>query len=199
MLKIYLYVIFTISLLSANILANRIGVISVFQVAGNPLTYCVSFMCCDLINEIYGKKEAKRLINSGFLFIIIFLAILYSTFLIPALDKDFNNSFITVFSNSARVLVASLLAYYISNHIDINIFNYFRQRNEKAILRRKIYSTATSQFIDSLIFTIIAFLGILPLQNITTIIISEYFFKIIIIILLVPVYKIVLSKISLVK
>lgn len=196
MLKIYLYVIFCISLLSANILANRIGLIGVFQVAGNPITYCVSFMCCDLINECYGKKEAKKLINSGFLFIIIFLVILYSTFLIPALDADFNKSFVTVFSNSARVLFASLVAYYVSNHIDIIIFNFFRNRNKSGVLRRKFYSTAISQLIDSFIFTVVAFFGILSLNNIFTIIYSEYIFKIIIVILLVPIYKLILLKIN---
>ncbi|MCQ2914357.1 MAG: queuosine precursor transporter [Alphaproteobacteria bacterium] len=192
-IKNYLYMIYISALIISNITANRIGVIGYLNVAGNPLAYILCFFICDLINEKFGEKAAKEVVNFGFISLCTILILLYSTYLIPALDSNFDNGFKLVFNNSARVVIASLCAYLISNHIDIKIFNFIRKRNNSRLLR-KIGSTIISQFVDSLIFGLIAFYLIIPFNELKVIIISEYLVKFFINLIDTPLYYICIKK-----
>ena len=160
----------------ANILANRIGQVSFISLAGNPISYVLCFLICDIVNERYGEKEAKNLVNTGLIISLFYLFLLYSTYFIPAIDESFDEKFKTIFNNSYRIILASLCAYFVSNHLDVKIFSYFRKKGKNKV-QRKMFSTIISQFIDSLVFCTIAFLGVIDLKSIFTLIIGEYIVK----------------------
>lgn len=193
MSKHLIYSFYCMALVLANVLASRIGQIGIFSVAGNPLAYVTCFLFCDIMNEKYGEVEARKLVNTGFIVSIGYLLLLYSTYLIPANDVSFDQSFKTVFNNSYRFIVASLSAYLISNHIDIKIFSYFRNKG-KGKVSRKVASTLIGQFADSLVFALIAFIGVLDIKTIIVVILSEYLIKTIINLLETPVYCLLTGK-----
>ncbi|NBK23039.1 MAG: VUT family protein, partial [Spirochaetia bacterium] len=73
----------------------------------------------------------------------------------------------------------SLIAYLISNLHDIWAFDYWKRKKpgRNTLWLRNNLSTFVSQLIDTLVFTLIAFLGVYPQSVLIQIIISTYVLK----------------------
>lgn len=120
----------------------------------------VVFILTDLINEHYGKQGVRKLtfITVG---LIIYTFILISIGLkIPAVgfspvnDEDFS----TVFGQSQWIIIGSILAFFLSQLIDVYIFWLFRNRTGgKLIWLRATGSTVVSQLIDTFVVQYVAF------------------------------------------
>jgi queuosine precursor transporter len=125
------------------------------------LTFPITFLLTDLINEFYGRRAARRIVWIGFgaggfafLFMNIALAM-------PHWDVPFNiapQSFDDVFSNSRIMYVASLSAYLVGSFSDIAIFGWLKRiTGGRRVWLRATGSTVVSQAIDSFIVTWLAF------------------------------------------
>ena len=101
----------------------------------------------DVINEIFGEKQAKLTMTYGIFIQIICMLLLQIVIIMPGTNDSFNN----VLSINVWLTLAGLISYLISQFIGIKIFNKI-----KSITRKKwIYentSTIISQIIDSLVF-----------------------------------------------
>ena len=75
----------------------------------------------------------------------------------PAGFYSHNEAYETVFSNSLRIIVASLSAFVVSELLDITIFNKIKERMKRFLWFRVNISNIVSQFIDTTVFTFIAF------------------------------------------
>ena len=68
-----LLVIFVISLIIANVVGARVITTGVslgniaLTMSGGALTYAFTFLCTDIVGEIWGKKEAQRFVKYGFI------------------------------------------------------------------------------------------------------------------------------------
>jgi hypothetical protein len=70
---------------------------------------------------------------------------------------------VTIFQNSSRVILASILAFVISQMHDIWAFDFWKKKTQgKYLWLRNNLSTAVSQFIDTTIFIFLAFYQITP-------------------------------------
>jgi len=125
------------------------------------LTFPITFLVTDLVNEFYGKRAARRLVwigfaAGGFAFLAINVALA-----MPHWVVGFNidaKSFDDVFSNSRLMYVASLSAYLIGSLSDIAMFGWLKRRTGgRRIWLRATGSTVVSQAIDSFIVTWLAF------------------------------------------
>ncbi|MBS1653023.1 MAG: queuosine precursor transporter [Bacteroidetes bacterium] len=118
------------------------------------------FLLTDLINEHYGKTGVKKLtyITIG---LIIYMYILISIGIkIPAISISPVNdqNFYTVFGQSQWIIVGSIIAFLLSQLIDVYIFWIFRNlTNGKLIWLRATGSTVISQLIDTFVVQFIAF------------------------------------------
>jgi len=125
------------------------------------LTFPITFLITDLVNEFYGKRAARRLAIISFsmsLFAFVFINIGLA---MPFLDADFNISpaaFNMVFGSAKVMFVASLTAYLIGNFCDIAVFGAFKRlTGDRFIWLRATGSTVISQMLDSLVVTYLAF------------------------------------------
>jgi len=121
-----------------------------------PLIFTIN----DVIIEVYGKERARSIVRSSF--VVILLILLYSilaTSLPPS--KRFESMEVhydAIFGLSARISAASLVAFLISDLLDIYVFVWMRERFGKGRLwLRNNVSNFISQFIDSATFLILAF------------------------------------------
>ena len=118
------------------------------------------FTLVDSVVEVYGKARARSLVFSGI--IVVALLIVYSllvTHLPPsAFFTSTNKAYDTVFASSARIAAASLIAFGVSELLDVIIFSKLRQKmNKKALWLRNNVTNFVSQFADSAIFISLAF------------------------------------------
>ncbi len=152
----------------------------------------VVFLLTDIINEYYGKRGVRRLtyITVGLIaytYILITIAMsLKATSFSPVQDDVFT----TVFGQSQWIIVGSIIAFLISQLVDVYFFWIFRNMtNGKMIWLRATASTVISQLFDTFIVQFIAF--VLPgkwafdefLKNATI----GYLFKLLVALALIPV------------
>lgn len=121
-----------------------------------PLIFTIN----DVVIEVYGKERARSIVRSSL--VVIFLLLLYSLLVtsLPA-SKRFASSegaYDAVFGLSARISAASLIAFAVSDFLDIYLFVWIREKFGKGRLwLRNNVSNFVSQFIDSATFLILAF------------------------------------------
>lgn len=121
-----------------------------------PLIFTIN----DVIVEVYGKERARSIVRSSL--VVIFLILIYSLIVtnLPA-SKRFASSesaYDAVFGLSARISAASLIAFALSDFLDIYVFSLIREKlGKKALWFRNNASNFISQFIDSSVFLILAF------------------------------------------
>jgi uncharacterized integral membrane protein (TIGR00697 family) len=138
-----------------------IGEISAVEHTCGMLTFPVTFLLTDLINEYYGKRAARRVTYIGlamgmFVFIVINIAQA-----MPYLDAPFNvkrEHFDAVFGSAKIMYIASLCAYLIGQLSDIWVFHLLKRATGGRLLwLRATGSTVISQMIDSFFVSWIAF------------------------------------------
>lgn len=179
--------VFIMSLLIANVVAGKVVDLFGFIVPAAVVAYGITFLCTDVINEIWGKEEAQKTVKLGLKIQLASTAlILLAIWSPPAVfAADFNVAFKTVLGQNVRVVFASLTAYTISQTHDVISFNFWRNKTKgKHKWLRNNASTLVSQIIDTAIFITIAFWGMVP--NLLWMIISQYVVKAIIALLDTP-------------
>ncbi|MEC4003254.1 queuosine precursor transporter [Flavobacterium sp. SUN052] len=156
------------------------------------LPWPIVFVTTDLINEYFGEKGVRKLSLITASLIAYTFIILFFAMKIPAVngkglvsDMQFNG----VFGQSMWIIVGSLIAFVISQLIDVTLFHFVKNKTgNKMIWLRSTGSTVISQLFDSFIVAGIAFW--LPGKMTTEVFIvsafTGYFVKLIIAVLMTP-------------
>ena len=118
------------------------------------------FTLTDVVVEVHGKKRARSMVWSGLIVVaLLFLFAVLATHLPPS--NRFSSTepvYDKVFGLTARISLASLTAFAISEFLDVAIFAKLRQKlHKKALWLRNNLSNFISMFVDSLIFIFLAF------------------------------------------
>ena len=179
--------VFIMSLLVANVVAGKVVSLFGLIVPAAVVAYGITFLCTDIVNEIWGKKEAQKMVILRLKIQIKSLILILLALALPSAPfaKEFGESFKIVLGQNARVVIASLTAYFISQYHDVIAFNFWRKKTSgKHKWLRNNASTFVSQIIDTAIFITIAFWGMVP--NLLWMIFSQYIVKAIIAMLDTP-------------
>ena len=149
----------------ASVLASKIiHVFGLFVPAG-VLAYSVTFPCTDTISEIWGAKRARYVVSGGFVALLLVLALVQISIIWPSAPFwDRSEAFGSILGSTSRIIVASFVAYLVSQFHDIWAFHFWKRiTGEKHLWIRNNLSTTMSQCIDSVIFISIAFYGVMPI------------------------------------
>ena len=180
--KYWLYGFIAFNIILANIFVTKQFVIFGITATGGNITYGSIFLATDLLCEHYSKRDGRRAVFLGFFAAIFYL--ITSQFIILLKPAEFDmvhSSMQTIFSFAPRIVLASLIAYLISQMHDIWFFHFLKEKTKgKMLWFRNNVSTWVSQLIDSIIFSMIAFLGIFPINIVLQIIISTYLLKVLV-------------------
>jgi uncharacterized integral membrane protein (TIGR00697 family) len=118
------------------------------------------FTLTDVVVEVKGKKQARSMVFSGLIVVALLLLFsLLATHLPPS--SRFASSepaYDAVFGASARIAGASIIAFAVSELLDVIVFSKLRQTlHKKALWLRNNLSNFVSQFADSAVFLLLAF------------------------------------------
>jgi len=186
---IILNAVFVMSLLVANIVGGKVVDIVGLTVPAAVVSYAITFLCTDVINELWGKDEANRTVRLGLKIQLFSLGLILLAIALPPAEfaHDYNDMFKVVLGQNARMVVASLIAYTLAQTNDVLLFNRLRKATggKHKWLRNNV-STMTSQIIDTAIFITIAFYGLVP--NLLWMIFSQYIVKFVLALLDTPVF-----------
>jgi len=156
--------IFITALICANLLGSKITVIMGITVSVGIFAYPLTFLMTDIVEEVYGREKTRIFVYAGFIALILTLVLVYIGKIMPPAGFYKNNeAYVIVFSNSIRIIIASIIAFVISQFHDIYTFNLLKKKTHGRFLwLRNNVSTMLSQFIDTTIFTFIAFFMVTP-------------------------------------
>lgn len=154
--------IFVGGLLAANLLGSKVTTLFSIAVSVGIFAYPLTFMMTDAIAEVYGKKKAKQVVWAALVAQTLVLVLTYVSIKLPPAGRyHLNEQYVLVFSGSLRMIIASLIAFIVSQTYDIWAFEWFKKKTKgKMLWLRNNLSTMTSQAIDTLLFMFIAFYGI---------------------------------------
>lgn len=170
--------LFVASLLIANILSAKIVSFWGLVIPAAIVAYPLTFLMTDVIGEIWGKQEANNTVKNGFICQVLSLVMISLAILLPiAPFADNQQEFVGVLSSSFRVVLASMVAYLVSQSWDVWVFHKIKEKSDKHKWIRNNVSTITSQMIDTSIFITIAFINVVP--NIWVMILSQFFIKVV--------------------
>ena len=176
---VILSAVFVASLVIASVLAAKIIQVWAFFVPAGILAYSLTFLCTDVVSEVYGKEASRKVVLSGFIGLVA--AFLLTTLALNWSAAPFwqnQDSFDSILGSTTRIIIASLVAYLVSQYTDVWIFSQVKKLTKgKFLWLRNNLSTAISQLIDSVIFIVIAFYGVMPLFEL---IIGQWVIKLVI-------------------
>ena len=181
--KLGIFIWIVLATILANIQVTKMIYLFGFDATLGNIMYGTIFLATDVLNEIFGKKEAKKAVFVGFFVMIITVIIMTIAInFIPHPDDFAQDSLQTIFGYMPRILLASLSAFIVSQLIDVYVFDKIKTKlpENKFLWVRNNLSTMFSQAVDTLIFVPIAFLGTVSTEVLIGLIISTYVIKVIV-------------------
>jgi len=198
--------------LCAMTLLNVIGITRFVQLgpmalAVGVLPYPLTFLCTDLICELYGKARANFLVSVGLGLNFFILLVLVMGNTIPAVAADHmppwqilqlaapvalpNGEVVEhkvglyqlIYATTAGAMFASMLAYIAAQYCDVQLFHFWKRVTRgRHLWVRNNFSTLISQMVDSVMVISVTFgaafyRGDITLQALLVLTGSNYLFK----------------------
>jgi hypothetical protein len=152
----------------------------------------VIFVTTDLVNEYFGRAGVRRLTFLAVGMISYSFVILYLTIPVQAWERSpvTDEAFRAVFGQSMWIIVGSLVAFLVSQLVDVAVFHFVRKRTGGRLLwLRATGSTFVSQLVDTFIVQFIAFYipGKLLMSELGRVAAGSYLYKLLIAIGITPI------------
>lgn len=179
-LTLYLVSLFASNTIGSKLMPFILGT----QLSVSVFYFPFVFLTTDVVGEVYGKKTARLFVIAGALSIALFLFYSAISGIAPWGPRALwmKDSYNQIFGLTARISIASLLAYVIGEYQDVLAFFFFKQKTNlgsKFFWIRSNLSNIWSQFLDTVIFMFVAFYGVYPLRILLLIILPWWIYKVV--------------------
>jgi len=136
-----------------------------FIVNAPIIVFSATFLLTDMLSEFFGKQYARRAVLAGFIASILWVVTTQvAIHWTPADFWENQEAFETVFGSSWRIVLGSFFAYLVAQYHYVWAFHFWKGVFKgKYLWLRNNLSTGVSQVLDSAVFLIIAFYGVLPI------------------------------------
>jgi hypothetical protein len=172
---------FVTVLLCANLIgASKVAQLGGFAFGAGVLFFPLSYIFGDVLTEVYGYARARKVVWAGFA-AMGFASLMSAVVLAfpPAPGWPHQAAFQTVFGNTPRIVLASLVAYFCGEFTNSYVLARLKVRTEGRFLwLRTIGSTIAGEGVDSLIFYPLAFLGVWSNDLVMRVMLTNYAVKV---------------------
>lgn len=176
----FLTAVFVTTLIVSNIIAVKIGSFYGVFLPVAVVIFPVSYLLGDIITEVYGYAAMRRVIWTGFACNLIAVIAIWIGGAIPAAPFfDGQASYSQILGGAPRILAASFIAYLIGEFTNSMILAKLKiKTGGKHLWLRTISSTIVGEGLDSLIFITIAFGGVFAPDQIVSLVLAQWLFKV---------------------
>lgn len=160
------------------------------------LFFPLSYLFGDILTEVYGYARSRRVIWAGFAALIFASFMSFVVTSLPAaktMTPESQAAVNAIFGQTWRIVAASLVGFWAGEFVNSFVLAKMKLLTTgKYLWTRTIGSTFAGEAVDSLIFYPLAFLGTWPTEQVVSVMIGNYFLKVLWEILATPLtYKIV--------
>jgi uncharacterized integral membrane protein (TIGR00697 family) len=186
--------------------ANLIGVHKVSSVnlpfygeyiyGAGVLFFPISYLFGDILTEVYGYARSRKVIWAGFGALIFASVMAFAVTGLPAaktMSPEQQQAVNLIFGQTPRIVLASLTAFWLGEFTNSFVLAKMKIFSRgKRLWQRTIGSTVFGEAVDSLVFYPVAFLGVWSNEQVVSVMIGNYFIKVLWEVLATPfTYKIV--------
>ncbi|MCW1970963.1 MAG: queuosine precursor transporter [Anaerolineae bacterium] len=209
--------LFVAVLLTSNI-ASAAKIVDLGMFAGRPmifdagtLIFPLSYIFSDVLTEVYGYSTSRRVIWIGFVSLFLMSVVLMVVGIMPgeagwlattaAGDNTAatfgQDAFDKVLGLTWRIVLGSLVAYWCGSFINDYVLAKLKVRTEGQLLwLRTIGSTLVGEGVDTLVFALVAFWGVLPNDILIDLILANYIFKVGVEVVFTPLTYVIVNRLK---
>lgn len=171
--------LFVAVLLISNLASTKIVSLWMFTFDGGTILFPLSYIFGDVLTEVYGYQRSRKVIWTGFGAALLMSLVLWVVQeMPPATDWPNQQAYESLLGFVPRIVLASLVAYFGGAFSNAFLMSKLKIKTKgKFLWVRTIGSTLVGEGIDTAIFCMVAFYGVLPNELLISIIISNYIFK----------------------
>ncbi|HEY5999658.1 MAG TPA: queuosine precursor transporter [bacterium] len=171
---------FVAVLLISNVASTKILVLGPFTFDGGTILFPASYIFGDILTEVYGYRRSRRVIWAGFAATGLMAATLALVgALPPAADWPNQDAYVAILGQTPRIVLASLLAYFAGEFSNSWVLSRMKVlTGGRWLFTRTIGSTLVGEGLDTAIFVLVAFAGVLPGPLLWSVAVSNYVFKV---------------------
>lgn len=186
--------LFVAVLLISNISSTKIAQVGFLVLDAGTLLFPLSYIFGDILTEVYGYKKARQVIWTGFVSLALMSVVFFIVGFLPAaVGWENQPAYDLILGIVPRIAIASIIAFFAGEFSNSFLLAKMKILTKgKMLWTRTIGSTVIGQAVDTALFSVIAFYGILPFDVFIALIVSNYLFKVGIEIVFTPItYQVV--------
>lgn len=146
------------------------------------LFFPISYLFGDILTEVYGYARSRRVIWAGFgalIFASVMAMAVTSLPQSPTMSPEQARAVNLIFGQTPRIVAASLTAFWAGEFVNSFVLAKMKiWTSGKLLWTRTIGSTIFGEMVDSLIFYPVAFLGVWSNEQVVSVMIGNYFIKV---------------------
>ncbi len=176
---VLLVALFVTCLIAANITAVKLIAVFGLLLPAAIVIFPISYILGDVLTEVYGYRQARRVIWLGFVCNLIVVATIWIGGVLPAADFwDGQAAYERILGLTPRILLASFLAYLVGEFANAYVLAKMKIATQgRWLWARTIGSTLVGQGLDSLIFITLAFAGTIPTEALLGAVVTQWLVK----------------------
>ena len=182
-------VLFCVCLIISNILEVKMIQLGSITATAGLIVFPVSYIINDCIAEVWGFRKARFIIWTGFLMnLLAVIFIQLAIILPPAGFWEHQDAFRTIFGSTPRILFASFIAFLAGSFLNAWVMSKMKvaSKGKRFSLRARV-STIIGESADSMIFFPVAFAGVIPINDLLILIVTQACLKTVYEIIILPV------------
>ncbi|MCD6302353.1 MAG: queuosine precursor transporter [Anaerolineae bacterium] len=181
-------------LMISNIASCKILSLGPLTFDGGTLLFPVAYILGDVVTEVYGYQRARRVIWVGFATTALMAATLTLVGMLPsAAGWEHQMAYEAILGVTPRIVLGSLVAYWAGSFSNAWVMAKLKIATQGRFLwLRTISSTLLGEGVDTVLFVLIAFWGVLPASLVWAVVASNYVFKCVLEVAVTPItYQVV--------
>ena len=171
----------------AGVLGNKQVALGPLAVEAGIFAFLLLVVTSSSVAELHGRQVANRLVLTGFIPLLMSLALTELVLAVPAspsMDPARLSAFETMMRGTPRIWLGGILAYGLSTLLNVTIFSRLKgSEGSKLLWLRSAVASVLSQILDTLIFVTVAFYGVFPIREL---LLGQMLAKVVLSVILVP-------------
>lgn len=184
--------------LVSDVTAGKIVSLGIFTVSATVLYFPFTYIFADILTEVYGYARARSavwmvLLSSVLAGVIYMIAVAMP----PAAGFDANDAYSRVLGQIPRILIGGWIAVWVGGILNDYVLAKMKVWTKgKYLWARTIGSTFIGEGVNTILFYMIALYAVIPTNLLITSILSGWFLKVAVEIIMTPVTYAVVAKLK---
>lgn len=144
---------FSVIVVVSNAISAKLVALPLLSIAipAGLITYPLTFLLSDLMTELYGEQEGKRMVWTTLLLSLLSVLIIETAIRLPAEDPSLQYAYEKILGMNSFAVLASLTAYTLAQLLDVRLYAWIRSlTGERMLWLRNNGSTLISQIVDTI-------------------------------------------------